>query len=332
MSGPTEISSPNQLSRLLASSSFVVINFYNDNTPSSVAIAPIYEKLSQQLSRPSIVTFAKVNITHQSQIALSYNVTDDPTFIIFKYQKQVNRYSGLNLHELSGAIQRLTAESKNASEGSVRFDKNVSNGSAGWTGAAPPRGYGNVTGSVDARGLDLLNANSDLGGAMTLFGNSQPSALNISNVATPHAEANRDWIESDVDDQLMLYVPFTANLKIHTIHITSCVSDNDDEESPVRPKTIHLWTNRQHNLGFEEADDIPPTQTLEIQKSDWDNETATAKLELRFVKFQSVSTLVLFVADADGESGRTRIDRVRFFGEVGQMRDMSKLEKVGVED
>ena len=147
------------------------------------------------------------------------------------------------------------------------------------------------------------------------------------------SEATKDWVESDVDNQLMLYVPFTSTLKVHTVQITSCVSgDDDDDEAPVRPKTIHIWTNRQHNLGFEEAEDIPATQTIELKPSDWDEQTATAKLELRFVKFQNVYSLVLFVADGEGDSEKTRIDRIRFIGESGEKREIGKLEKIGADD
>jgi hypothetical protein len=200
-------------------------------------------------------------------------------------------------------------------------------------GAGLPRGYNDVTEQVDVRGLDLLNADSEFGGVRTLFESSQPKSLAKGKGAATGSEGSKDWVESDVDNQLMLYVPFTSNLKVHTIQITSCVSaDDDDDEAPVRPKTIHIWTNRQHNLGFEEADDIPSTQTIELKESDWDAQTATAKLELRFVKFQNVYSLVLFVADGDGDSERTRIDRIRFIGETGEKRAMGKLEKIGGDD
>lgn len=182
------------------------------------------------------------------------------------------------------------------------------------------------------RGLDLLNADSDFGTVRTLFESAKPKSLDKGKGAATGLDA-KDWVESDVDNQLMLYVPFTSNLKLHTIQITSCISrDDDDDEAPVRPKTIHIWTNRQHNLGFEEAEDIPAIQTIELKESDWDSQTATAKLELRFVRFQNIYSLVLFVADGDGDSERTRIDRIRFIGETGEKRAIGKLEKIGQDD
>lgn len=202
-------------------------------------------------------------------------------------------------------------------------------------GAGLPRGYNDVTDQVDVRGLDLLNSDSDFGGVRTLFDSTQPSTLAMGKGkgAATGSEGKKDWVESDVDEQLMLYVPFTSTLKIHTIQITSFPpADEDDDEAPLRPKTIRLYINRQHNLGFEEAEDIAPTQTFELKASDWDESTGTAKLELRFVKFQNVSSLVLFVVDGDGDSEKTRVDRIKFIGESGEKREMGKLEKVGHDD
>lgn len=268
---------------------------------------------------------------------LANHVYSTPTFIIYKNNQQIRKYAGSNPQQLSEAIKTLAAEAENDGKGGGGFPSasgSSGSGSGAWVGASLPRGYTDVTDSVDPRGLDLLNADSDFGAVKTLFETSPPSSLNKGKSAATAADGNKDWVESDVDNQLMLYVPFMANLKVHTIQITSCVSADasDDDEAPVRPKTIHVWTNRQHNLGFEEAEDIPATQTIELKPEDWDEQTQTAKLELRFVKFQNVYSLVLFVADAEGDSEKTRIDRIRFIGETGEKREIGKLEKIGHDD
>jgi hypothetical protein len=48
---------------------------YNEENTSSKAIAPVYDQLAGQLSRPNKVTFTKVSTVQQAQIAESYNVT-----------------------------------------------------------------------------------------------------------------------------------------------------------------------------------------------------------------------------------------------------------------
>lgn len=103
----------------------------------------------------------------------------------------------------------------------------------------------------------------------------------------------------------------------------------------MRPKLINIYVNQPHNLDFSEADDLPPTQAITLTPQDW-NDNGTAALTLRFVKFQKVTSLVLYVVegdDGDGDSDAelTRIDRVRFLGDSGEALKMGKLEKFGHE-
>ena len=196
-----------------------------------------------------------------------------------------------------------------------------------------------MTDQVDVRGLDLLNSSSECGTARTIFNSSKPSTLGDSGkgkgkTAGGNDEEGKDWVESDTDEQLMLFVPFQSTLKVHTLHITSLPpnSAEDDDEIPMRPKTIQLFSNRANVLGFDEAEGLQATQSVTLNTADWDEKTGTAKVELRFVKFQNVHSLVLFVVDGDGDGEKVRIDRIRVIGESGEKRDPGKLEKVGEHD
>lgn len=72
------------------------------------------------------------------------------------------------------------------------------------------------------------------------------------------------------------------------------------------------------------------TQVIELSEKDW-NKEGTANIPLRYVKFQNINSLVLFVVEGDGESEHVRIDRIRLIGEAGEKREMGKLEKIGDE-
>jgi hypothetical protein len=89
-----------------------------------------------------------------------------------------------------------------------------------------------------------------------------------------------------------------------------------------------LYSNRPHILGFDEAEGIAATQSMTLTEKDWD-ETGTATLSLRFVKFQNVTSLVVFVVDGEGDGDKVRLDRLRIIGETGERRELGKLEKVG---
>lgn len=244
-----------------------------------------------------------------------------PTFLIFKAGREVKRVRGADPKGLDAAVKQLAEEAGKADEGGAG-EASSSGGGGKWTGAAAPRGYGDVTDEVDYKGLDFLNLDGEKGDKRAVFTPDQPSALNTKGKAPP----SPDWIESDTDEQLMLFIPFQSTIKLHTLQITSV--PQPDDEDVVRPKTVHLYANRSHVLGFDEADDTPATQTITIGENDWDPKTHTAKLELRFVKFQNISSLTVFVADGDGDGEKMRVDRVRLFGETGEKRAMGKLEKV----
>lgn len=217
-------------------------------------------------------------------------------------------------------MKQLAEEAAKADDG---VSGEGSSGSGGkWIGAAAPRAYSEVTEEVEIKGLDFLNLDGTKGDKRSVFKPEQPTALTGNTKESNPA----DWIESDTDEQLMLYMPFQSTIKLHTIHITSIPAPEDD--AIVRPKTISLFINQSHAMDFDEAEDTPAAQTIVIAEKDWDPKTHTAKLELRYVKFQNISSLTIFVSDGDGEGDKTRIDRVRLFGESGEKRAMGKLEKV----
>ena|SRR2546423_14275486 len=127
----------------------------------------------------------------------------------------------------------------------------------------------------------------------------------------------------------MLFMPFQSTLKVHSLHLTSLISPSDENDAAtLRPKTIKIYKNRAQILGFDEADDSPATQEIELSSQDWDVKTGTAKVDLRFVNFQNVTSLVIFVVDGDGDGDETRLDRIRVVGETGEKRDPGKLEKI----
>ena len=244
--------------------------------------------------------------------------------MIFKNARTIQTIRGADPQKLSQAVQKLASEAEALGDGKENGESSGSSASAaGVSSASLPKGYHDVTDEIDVKGLELLNCDSDFGTVRTLFDSAPPSKN----------KEKKDWVESDTDEQLMLFVPFQSTLKVHSLYITShAAPSGDDDEEPMRPKTFKMYTNKPHILGFEEAEDVPETQSITLAPRDWDAKTATAKVELRFVKFQNVSSMVLFVVDGEGSGEKVRIDRVRIVGETGEKRTMGKLEKVGDED
>ncbi|KAI1169568.1 thioredoxin [Nemania sp. FL0916] len=327
MAKPIEIESTEHFSTVLKESRVVVADFYANWCGPCKQIAPFYEQLSRSIAKPKVLTFVKVNTEAQRALASEFAVTALPTFILFRDGTLVEKVKGADPQGLRSLIEKLAKDVEAGGEGG----SSSASGSGGlaWRGAELPRGYTDISDVVDVRGLELLNADTDFS-VRTLFNKSKPSALG----KNPSTGDEKDWVESDIDEQMLLFVPFNSATKLHTLQLTSLPptegDDDDDEEPPNRPRMIKLFTNRPHNLGFDEAEDIDPTQTIEIEESDW-NQNGTVSLPLRFVRFQNISTLVVFVVDGEGASDKVRLDRVRLIGESGEKREMGKLEKIGDE-
>ncbi|KAI9812820.1 MAG: hypothetical protein M1832_000336 [Thelocarpon impressellum] len=337
MSKTVDIADQAQFNALLKSSTIVVTDFHAEWCGPCKQIAPIYEQLSAKLSRPNKITFAKVNVDEARDVAKTYAISAMPTFMIFKKGESVWTARGADPKKLNDAVQKLAAEAGGSGSASGGFETGGSSTSQeNWLGAPLPKGYKDVTAEVDLKGVDLLNADGELGDAKTLFENGKPSDSPASGSAKGKGkeEEKPDWVESDTDEQLMLFMPFRSTLKVHSLHITSLPPKAEGEDSsdvPMRPKTVNVYSNRAHVLGFEEAEDIPATQSITLGARDWDEKTGTAVVELRFVKFQNVTSLVVFVVDGDGEGEKVRVDRLRIVGEAGQARALGKLEKIGDE-
>ncbi|KAF7560863.1 hypothetical protein G7046_g3302 [Stylonectria norvegica] len=318
-SSTVSITSKAQFDGLLRDSQIVVAEFYDDDDASNELIEPIYESLSASLSRASEVTFVKIDAKQQATIAQAYNIQALPHFVIFRDGKVKDKVQGSDSSKLQTVVRKLALEVESLGEGSGGGDSGEP-----WKGADIPRGYSDITDQIELKGLELLNADSDAGPVRVLFESSKPSALNKGK------GAKKDWVQSGADDQLLLFIPFQAIVKLHTLQLTS-LPPQDEDDAPMRPGTIHIYINRPQNMDFGEADDTEPTQAVELTSEDW-NDDGTVNINLRFVKFTKTSSIIIYVQKGDGDGETVRLDRLKLIGEAGTKREMGKLQKVGDEE
>ncbi|KAF3906239.1 Thioredoxin [Dactylellina cionopaga] len=322
-----EIGSESQLNQLKKENTIVVIDFFATWCGPCKAIAPAYGLLAEQLSETGKMVFVKVDTDKQQAIARSHDISAMPTFVIFKDGAETDRIRGADGQKLQKAVKDLLAHA-----GGNAIASSSSSSSSTWAGGDIPRNYKVVNSEIDVKGLDCMNWKSELGNARTLFDTSAPStdAKGGGKGKGKGTEGGPDWMESDTDEQLMLFIPFSSVVKVFQLQITSRPppSDDDDDEAPRRPRNIKIYTNNAHILGFDEAESKEPIQSVELSESDW-NDNGTAVINTRFVKFQAVSTLTLFIVDAEGGAESVRVDRIRIVGETGEKKEIGKLEKVG---
>ncbi|GIY12633.1 thioredoxin-like protein 1 [Caerostris extrusa] len=125
------------------------------------------------------------------------------------------------------------------------------------------------------------------------------------------------YLESDCDEQLIMSYGFNQAVKLHSLKI-SAPEDNG-------PKTLKLFINQPRTLDFDQADSSEPVQVLELKPEEL---TGEKPVLLRYVKFQNVLNLQIFVKDNQTGAETTRINQLAIIGSVLTTTNMSDFKRV----
>ncbi|KAI4364572.1 hypothetical protein MLD38_020646 [Melastoma candidum] len=123
------------------------------------------------------------------------------------------------------------------------------------------------------------------------------------------------FLESDADEQLLIYIPFNQVVKLHSI-----VIKGPEEEGP---KTIKLYSNREH-MGFSNVNDFPPSDSTVLSEENLKGKPVI----LKYVKFQNVRSLTIFIEDNQSAGDITKVQKIALFGTTVETTDMKGLKKV----
>jgi hypothetical protein len=228
------------------------------------------------------VQFTKIDVDEVSAATNVAGVRSMPTFHFMKGNVKVG--------ELIGAVpKKLEALVKEHG------------GSAESAPSAFPPGHDDLTEYVAANQLDALN---------------QKGGHDVRNILNKDAS----YLESDVDEQLIISVPFNQTVKLHSLKLVAASKAH-------APKSIKLYVNRPI-LGFDEVDSVEPTQTLDLTEEDYADDKL---IPLRFVKWQSVSSVVIFIGSNLGEEETTQLQQLIFVGQTVETTKMDDLKKIGAE-
>ncbi|KAI0484265.1 DUF1000-domain-containing protein [Xylariaceae sp. FL0804] len=145
------------------------------------------------------------------------------------------------------------------------------------------------------------------------------STLNEAETGAGRAVVRKTWAErlqpqpelaSDADAQLLMNVPFTGQVKLHSILLRSSPSAS-------APRTLHVFINRE-DLDFDAAEELQPAQAFELAQT-----SEVQELPVKRALFGKCQRLTLFFvdnfADEDDEEEATRLSYLGFRGEWMQL-------------
>ncbi|KAK8785486.1 thioredoxin-like [Amblyomma americanum] len=125
------------------------------------------------------------------------------------------------------------------------------------------------------------------------------------------------YLESDCDEQLIISLGFMQPVKLHSIKFQA--------PSSLGPKTVKLFINQPRTLGFDQAVGMEAVQTLTLTGKDLEE---GAVVPLRFVKFQNVQNLQIFVKDNQTGTETTRINYLVIYGSPINTTNMGEFKRV----
>ncbi|CAD6577824.1 MAG: hypothetical protein TREMPRED_002044 [Tremellales sp. Tagirdzhanova-0007] len=287
-----EISSTSEFDNLvkgLPATQLLVIDFHAVWCGPCHAIAPVLEALSNKFMH---VKFVKIDVDKQAQLAQRFSVRAMPTFKLLKGGKEIAELRGASPQQLNSIVAQHA--------GPAPAPGAASTGTTATPAAGPSDSTISLLTHITSKGLSCLN---------------ESAAHPLSSIIGPNAgPKGRSYLESDVDAELLISIPFNETVKLKAIQFFSGVSPAQ------APKSIKLFINHT-SLDFSDTESLTPAQEIELTPED----VKGNKVDLRFVRFQNVRSLHVLVKDNQEDEETTRVESLDVFGTVGDSADKGPL-------
>ncbi|EPE29479.1 Galactose-binding protein [Glarea lozoyensis ATCC 20868] len=114
-------------------------------------------------------------------------------------------------------------------------------------------------------------------------------------------------LASDADEQLLMRIPFTGQVKLHSILIRTSPSSS-------APQTLKVFINRD-DLDFATASDLAPTQEFSLSQT-----SEIQDIAVKRALFGKVQSITLFVEDNYGDD----VSRISYLGFKGDWMQLGR--------
>lgn len=298
---------------------FVLANFTASWCGPCKAIKPFIDTLYKKKDYKKI-EFVRIDVDDCKDIASEFSITSIPTIVILELKKEVDRINSgipqLLPQKLDELAKKANSDTSSGVRGSqVSLSKDIE--------------------QLVPNGFEILNDSINNDETVTL--NLMPLLRNNSDVKSIFRTepAVKPTAYTDADSQAMLFVQFNNISKVHSIliHLTKpeasdcTVLDEDELETECQPPSlVKVWANKPSILSFDEASSDNSAQN--ITKVEVAEIPGWFEIKLKYVRFQSVQTLNIFIDGVD-EDSHTIIDSIYFVGIRG---DATKNQPINSEE
>jgi thioredoxin len=124
------------------------------------------------------------------------------------------------------------------------------------------------------------------------------------------------YLASDVDEQLIISITFNQAVKIHSIKLKAPPKNG--------PKYVKIWINQPVTIDFDKAESTIAVQDLEVTEKDLEG----TPINLRYVKFQNVQNIQLFIKDNQSGDEKTIIEHLAFIGSPITTTKMDEFKRI----
>lgn len=164
--------------------------------------------------------FLKVDVDKCQETAAAQGVSAMPTFIFYRNRAKIDRLQGADVNGLEHKIrQHMGATEEGADAGDVE---------------EYGQGMMDLTSFIQKADSECLNESDD-----------HPFA---------HCLTSGGYLQSDCDEQLIMYLTFNQAVKIHSLKFKA--------PATIGPKNIRLFINQPRTLDFDQAESSVSVQDL----------------------------------------------------------------------
>ncbi|KAK7080072.1 Thioredoxin-like protein 1 [Halocaridina rubra] len=260
-----------------AGGKLVVADFTSARCGPCLRIAPAFTNMATRF--PNAV-FLKIDVNQCQATASSQGVSATPTFIFYRNKTKLDTLQGADAEALEARIRQHYGDGDS--------DEVEESGVPGHIDLIP---------MINKAGCECLNESDD-------------------HPFTEALSSGGGYLESDTDEQLILYLSFNQAVKLHSMRIKG------PEDSG--PKTVKLFINQPNTIDFDTAENANAVQEIILSPKDLEGEL----IPLKYVKLQNVINLTVFVKDNQTEEETTRIAYLQIIGSPVQTTKMADFKRV----